>query len=87
MATQVFDEVFDQDGNVISRTPRSRPERAVSDVAFAQAKSVMRNMLQTYYPGGTPTGNISQNPNDIRNWLIALTIGERYLYGAMDDEA
>lgn len=83
MAIQGFNETFDANGNVISSTPVTIPERVVSDDELAQAKQTLRTMVQTFYVNDTPTGTPTNA--QIRNWLLALTAGLRWLVNEMDD--
>lgn len=41
-------------------------------------------MVQTFYPGGVPTGTPTAAQQ--RNWSIAMTTALRYLYNEMDNE-
>lgn len=79
-----IDEVFDSNGNVISSHTRKVPLRAISDAEFAQAKQTLKTMVQTFYPGGVPTG--SPTNAQIRNWLLSLTAAVRYMYGEKDTD-
>lgn len=79
-----YDETYDQQGNLVSRTARQVPLRVVSDAELAQIKQTLKTMIQTFYPGKTPTGNPTNA--QLRNWLIALTGAVQYLANVMDDE-
>lgn len=84
MSKPGFNQTYDQEGNLLSSTPVTVPDPVVNPAQFDQAKQTAKNMMNTYFPSGTPTGNPTNA--EIRNWLIALTTGIRYLYGAMDNE-
>lgn len=72
------------DQGVLSDTQVTMPERAISDAEFARAKATLKTMVQTFYPGGVPTG--SPTNAQIRNWLLSLTAAVRYLYNEMDTD-
>lgn len=79
-----FNEVYDEQGNLVSRVQVQRPQRAVTATELAQVKQTIKNNMQTFFPGGTPTGTPTNA--QIRNWLIAVSTGLRYLYNEMDNE-
>ncbi len=54
MPQTVTDEVFDQQGNLVSSKTRQVPLRVVSDADLAQVKATIKNMMQTFYPGWGP---------------------------------
>jgi hypothetical protein len=80
----MYDEVYDRNGNLVSQTVRQQPVRVVSDADLAQVKTTIKNMMQTFYPGGTPTGTPTNT--QLRNWLIAVSTGLRYLYNELDTD-
>ena len=84
MPQTVYDEVFDAQGNLVSSTTRQVPLRVVSDADLAQVKTTIRNMMQTFYPNGTPTGTPTNA--QLRNWLIAVSTGLRWLYNELDTD-
>lgn len=81
-----YNEVYDQNGNVIESTQVEVPIQVISDELFATAKQQIRGFVSTYWDTNTqqPTGTLSIN--DARNWLLALTAVARYTAQEMDDE-
>jgi hypothetical protein len=77
-------QTFNQQGQMIAETIVQVPIPVVSDADFQQAKSTLRTMMQTFYAGGAPTGTPTNT--QLRNWLIALTMGLRYVVNEMDNE-
>ena len=84
MPRQDRNQTFDQQGNLISETVVQVPLPVVSAAEMAQVKATLRNSMQTFFPGGVPTGTPTAAQS--RNWLIALTVAVRYLAGEMDNE-
>lgn len=78
------DQVVGPDGVVISETVTLRPERTISDEDMRQAKRVLRQMVQTFFVDGQPTGN--PTAGQLRNWNLALTAAVRWLANELDDE-
>jgi surface antigen len=83
MATQT-DETWDSEGNLVNSVSVERPVRVISNAEYQQAKQTLRTMVQTFYPGGIPTGTPTNA--QIRNWLLALTAGLRWTVEEMDNE-
>ena len=78
------DQVVGPDGSILSETIVERPERTITPEQFRQAKATLRNMVETFYPNGVPTGTPTNV--QLRNWNLALTAAVRYLAGELDDE-
>lgn len=79
-----YDQVIGPDGTVLSETVVIRPVQVITPEQLQQAKQTVRAMIGTFFPGGVPTGEPS--PAQMRNWLIALSVGLRWAIGEMDDE-
>ena len=84
MAIQGFNETFDQNGNLLSSTPVTIPERVVTDAAFATARQNLKTYFTTFTNNGTPTGTPSAAQN--RNAILSLIVVARHLYNEMDTE-
>lgn len=78
------DQVFDGNGNVLSSTTVVRPVPTVSAAEYQQARATLRSMITTFYPGGVATG--TPTAVQVRNWLLALTAGMRFMLRELDDE-
>ncbi len=77
-------ETWDSDGNLVSTVDEIVPSKVITDAEYAQARQTLKAMVTTFYPGGVPTG--SPTNAQIRNWLLSLTAGLRFVYDEMDDE-
>lgn len=78
------DQIVGPDGTIISETLTQRPERSISDEEVLQAKRVLRQMVQTFFVNGQPTG--TPTAIQLRNWNLALTAAVRWLANELDDE-
>lgn len=77
-------QTWDSDGNLLSTIEEIVPARIITDAEYAQARQTLKTMVTTFYPGGVPAG--SPTNAQIRNWLLSLTAGLRYVYDEKDDE-
>lgn len=78
------DQVFDQNGTLLSSTTVIRPLPLIDPATYQQARATLKSMVQTFAPGGIPTG--TPTAVQMRNWLLALTVGEHYLLNASDTD-
>lgn len=80
----VRSQTFDGVGNLVSEEVVERPVPVVDQATLQQANQTLRSMVQTYAPGGVPTGTVTNV--HLRNWLLALTVQARFLRGELDNE-
>ncbi len=78
------DQTFGPDGNLIESVTVVRPAPTVTQADYLQARQTLRSMIQTFYPGGVPTG--TPTAVQLRNWLLALTVGLRFVVDEYDNE-
>ena len=79
-------QVIDANGNVVSEVIVQTPMPVVDREQLQQAKQTIRNMVDQFWdeetgqPTGTPTAV------QLRNWLLAVSVGLRYVYRELDNE-
>ena len=84
MPRQDVDQEF-RDGVAIDSTPITRGEPVVSESNARLAKQTLKTMMATFTDAsGAPTGTPTNA--QIRNWLVALTMGLRHFTNELDDE-
>jgi hypothetical protein len=85
MPSEHRNQVYDQDGTIVSEEVVTVADPMVTPDVFDQALKTMRNMMKTFTdpvtgaPVGTPS-NIQ-----MRNWLVALTHGVAYTHNALEE--